>query len=224
MDNINAHWFRRFLHFINQAKAGIKYCFTAVIIGIFYPMLACSADVPKILLIGDSLSSAYGIAGPGWVEQLNQAQIANVTIINDSISGDTTAGGVSRIRDGIERHAPDWVMIALGGNDGLRGLPPKLIQQNLHKMVDIAAEFDIPAMILGIRIPPNYGKHYTDQFEQTFLSVADATNSPLLSYFIGRVGGDPALNLPDGVHPNDAAQPIIRKRVWAFISSVIGVE
>ena len=177
--------------------------------------------VTKILLIGDSLSSAYGIAGPGWVEQLNDQEQGKITIINDSISGDTTAGGVARIRDGIDRHQPDWVMIALGGNDGLRALPPTLIKDNLRQMVDIAKEYAIPAMILGIRMPPNYGKNYTEQFENTFVAVAEESGSHLLPYFIGRVGGDPSLNLSDGVHPNDEAQPIIRDRVLNFIREVI---
>ena len=180
-----------------------------------------SADATRLLLIGDSLSGGYGLSGPGWVEQINLAQNGKISIINDSITGDTTAGGVARIREGIEKYRPDWVMIQMGGNDGLRALPPKQIKRNLRKMVDIAAEYGIPAMILGIRIPPNYGQVYTEQFAGTFEQVAEETGAPLLPYFIGEVGGDPDLNLNDGVHPNDAAQPIIRDRVLGFILSVL---
>ncbi len=179
-----------------------------------------------ILLIGDSLSSGFGLDGPGWVAQANQLLAGRgnaVKIINDSISGDTSAGGVSRIRDGIERIDPDWVMIELGGNDGLRGLSPKTIESNLNTMVDIATENGARAMLLGIRIPPNYGKSYTERFEQTFSNVAESKGVPLLPYFIGEVGGDPALNQEDMIHPNDLAQPIIRDRVVNFILSVLGI-
>jgi len=180
----------------------------------------------RILLIGDSLSSGYGLSGPGWVEQTNRslaAQGHDVEIINDSISGDTTAGGVARIEDSIKRTNPDWVMIELGGNDGLRGLSPKVIEGNLQKMVDIAASYDVKAMLLGIRMPPNYGKTYTDLFENTFATVAKNNGLPLLPFFIGRVGGDPALNQADRIHPNDQAQTIIRDRVLPFVVETLGL-
>lgn len=180
-----------------------------------------------ILLIGDSLSSGYGLSGPGWVEQVNQ-QFAEqghaVTVVNDSISGDTTAGGVARIQDGIDRIDPDWVLIELGGNDGLRGLSPAEIESNLNRMVDIARQNQVRAMLLGIRIPPNYGKNYTEKFEQTFVSVAEQWDVPLLAHFIGEVGGDPRLNQADMIHPNDIAQPIIRDRVLPFIMDALELQ
>ena len=180
----------------------------------------------RILLIGDSLSSGYGLSGKGWVEQTNEALASlghDVEIINDSISGDTTAGGAARIEDSIKRTNPDWVMIELGGNDGLRGLSPKVIETNLQKMVDTAAKYGVKPMLLGIRMPPNYGKTYTDLFENTFVNVAKENDAPLLPFFIGRVGGDPALNQPDRIHPNDQAQPIIRDRVLPFITDALGL-
>lgn len=187
---------------------------------------ATSADNVRLLLIGDSLSSGYGLSGPGWVELLNQQADKlglGFEIVNDSISGDTTAGGVARIADGIERVQPDWVIVELGGNDGLRGTNPATIESNLQKMVDIALDSDVNPLLLGIRIPPNYGRTYTSLFEQTFVKVAESTNIPLLPYFIGEVGGDPALNQSDMIHPNEQAQPIIRDRVLAFLREVLGV-
>ena len=179
-----------------------------------------------LLLIGDSLSSGYGLQGPGWVAQTNQSlaeQGYQVNIVNDSISGDTTAGGVARIRDGIDRIKPDWVILELGGNDGLRGLSPREIESNLSKMVSIANESGVKAMLLGIQIPPNYGKTYTERFAKAFENVSEATQSPLLPYFIGSVAGDPGFNQADMIHPNDLAQPLIRDRVLPFIKSVLGI-
>ncbi len=200
---------------------------TALMVGVIWCGLTLPAAAnTTILLIGDSLSSGYGLQGPVWVEQANQAlakQGHAVTIINDSISGDTTAGGVARIKDGIDRIQPDWIIIELGGNDGLRGIPPRTIEDNLMKMVNIADANGVQTMLLGIRIPPNYGKSYTELFEQTFKSVSATTGSPLLPFFIGEIGGDPKLNQADMIHPNDQAQPIIRDRVLPFIKSVLGI-
>ncbi|MBX2885473.1 MAG: arylesterase [Granulosicoccus sp.] len=200
----------------------------ALIAGLFILPLQAYAATPdtgvKIMLIGDSLSSGYGLSGAGWVEQLNQQYRDsgdNIEIINDSISGDTTAGGVARVREGLSRIRPDWLLIELGGNDGLRGVSPKVISKNLLAMVNIAQAEGIRTMLLGIRMPPNYGKAYTEKFEQTFEQVSEATDSPLLPFFIGEVGGDPELNQPDMIHPNDEAQPIIRDRVKAFLDSVL---
>jgi acyl-CoA thioesterase-1 len=194
------------------------------LLGCLLPLSAMANTT--ILLIGDSLSSGYGLQGPVWVEQVNDVLASQghaIRIVNDSISGDTTAGGVARIKDGIDRVNPDWIIIELGGNDGLRGIPPKTIEQNLNKMVQIASANGVETMLLGIRIPPNYGRAYTEQFEQTFVSVSESTGSPLLPFFIGEIGGNPELNQEDMIHPNDQAQPIIRDRVVPFIKSVLGI-
>lgn len=204
----------------------VRHKFLLLLVLLFVALPMTTHGATRILLIGDSLSSGYGLSGAGWVEQTNQslaAQGHDVEIINDSISGDTTAGGVARIEDSIKRTNPDWVMIELGGNDGLRGLSPKVIEGNLQKMVDIAATHDVKAMLLGIRMPPNYGKTYTDLFENTFVKVATNNALPLLPFFIGKVGGDPALNQPDRIHPNDQAQTIIRDRVLPFVVETLGL-
>lgn len=177
-----------------------------------------------VLLLGDSLSSGYGLDGAGWVEMANRQLAekgAGIRIVNDSISGDTTAGGLARIEDGIGRTDPDWVMIELGGNDGLRGVRPSVIEDNLRRMVEISESRGIRAMLLGIRIPPNYGKIYTERFAQVFENVSADKGIPLLPFFIGELALDPGYMQPDMIHPNDAAQPLIRDRVVAFLVSVL---
>lgn len=180
----------------------------------------------RVLVIGDSLSAGYGLNGPGWVELAGQ-QLAtenhDVVLLNDSISGDTTAGGVARIKDDIDRLSPDWIVIELGGNDGLRGVSPKEIIANLQKMINIASADNVQVMLLGILIPPNYGKVYTEAFANTFVTVAERNNVPLLPFFIGEVGSNPALFQEDGIHPNDQAQPVIRDNVVPFLKKHLGL-
>ncbi len=178
----------------------------------------------KILLVGDSLSSGYGLEGAGWVELSNRQFVENdldIQIINDSISGDTTAGGLARIVDGIDRIEPDWVVIGLGGNDGLRGVAPKVVEENLRRMIDITRSHGAEPMLLGIRVPPNYGRAYSEQFEQVFVNVSADTGTPLLPFFIGPLALDLAYMQWDNIHPNDAAQPLIRDRVVPFLLAVL---
>ncbi len=173
-----------------------------------------------ILLVGDSLSSGYGLGSEGWAALANQQFEAggnDIRIVNDSISGDTTAGGLARIGDGIARVSPDWVMIELGGNDGLRGVMPDVIAGNLRRMIDIARDAGAQTLLLGMRIPPNYGAAYTERFERVFEDVSTETGTPLLPFFIGELALDPAYMQSDMIHPNDAAQPLIRDRVVPFI-------
>ncbi len=184
-----------------------------------------TAAATNVLLIGDSLSSGYGLDGPGWVELANQQLAENGTgirIVNDSISGDTTAGGLARLMDGIRRIAPDWVLIELGGNDGLRGISPSVIEHNLRRMVEMATAHGVRPILLGIRIPPNYGRSYTERFEQVYVQVSQDTGTPLLPFFIGELALDPSYMQPDNIHPNDRAQPLIRDRVMPFLLSVLG--
>jgi len=126
-------------------------------------------DEIRVLIVGDSLSAGYGLTGPVWVDLANSAFSQ-------------------------ARAEPDWIMIQLGGNDGLRGLSPKTIESNLIKMVEASRQAGVETMLLGIRIPPNYGRSYTQKFEQVFVNVSEKTNTPLFPFFIGRVGGDPSLN------------------------------
>ena len=205
---------------------GMRRSFPCWVLLLLVVCLPVPAAATTILLIGDSLSAGYGLQGAGWVELANRQfseEGLDIRIVNDSISGDTTAGGLARIGDGIGRIGPDWVLIELGGNDGLRGVLPSVIENNLRRMVDISVSRGARAMLLGIRIPPNYGKAYTERFERVFENVSSDTGIPLLPFFVGELVLDPDYMQPDMIHPNDAAQPLIRDRVVRFLKSALDV-
>ncbi|QFI38588.1 arylesterase [Moritella marina ATCC 15381] len=167
----------------------------------------------KILLLGDSLSASYGMTqSEGWVTLLNQQlseQNAPYNIINASISGETTAGGLSRLPGILAKQSIDTLIIELGGNDGLRGFPPKLIKSNLAKMVDLAHAKNIPVYVMNIRIPPNYGPRYSKMFTDVFAQVGNEKDITVLPFFMEQIAVDPSLMQNDGIHPNRFAQPKI---------------
>ena len=185
------------------------------------PILSHSVEKTTVLIVGDSLSSGYGLeSGSGWVSLLQQ-QLADsgsgIFLINDSISGDTTAGGLARIKDGMERHQPDAVIIELGGNDGLRGMSPKSMEGNLTAIIGIARQYGAKPMLIGVKMPPNYGRAYTTAFENAYKKVSEETNTPLMENIVHDIGDNPALMQEDGIHPNETAQPMMRDMVWAFL-------
>lgn len=148
----------------------------------------------------------------GWVHLLNtQLEKENATykIINASISGETTTGGLSRLEGILAKENYDHILIELGGNDGLRGFPPKVIKNNLLQMIDIAKSKNIPVSIFAIKIPPNYGPRYSKMFENVFTTVASEKNVSLIPFFVEFVAIKPELMQADGIHPNAKAQPII---------------
>jgi len=167
----------------------------------------------KILLLGDSLSASYGMTqNEGWVTLLNQTlakQNAPYNIINASISGETTAGGLSRLPGILAKQSIDALIIELGGNDGLRGFPPKLIKNNLAQMVDLAHAKNIPVYVMNIRIPPNYGPRYSKMFTDVFTQVGSEKDITVLPFFMEQIAVDPNLMQNDGIHPNRTAQPKI---------------
>ena len=179
----------------------------------------------KILIVGDSLSAGYGIPqGKGWVSLL-QKQIERshptLEIVNDSISGDTTAGGLARLDKALTLINPDWVVIALGGNDGLRGQSLKAMSENLTNMIALSREHGSGTLLLGMKLPPNYGKQYILQFEKVYEKVAMKTNTPLLPFYIEGVGGQPGFMQEDRIHPNTQAQGFIQKNVWQFMEAYV---
>ena len=180
-----------------------------------------------VLVIGDSLSAAYGLpTEDGWVHLLKNSlteQGHDIEFINDSISGDTTAGGVVRVADMLSRLEADWVIIALGANDGLRGSSLEAVHDNLINMVNQVERAGASAILFGMRLPPNYGKTYTESFEKLYQDVADATNVPLLPFFIEGAAGFPQYNLDDGIHPNSEGQKIIKRNVEDFLKQVLGL-
>jgi len=184
--------------------------------------------VSNILLLGDSISASYGMKPTqGWVHLLNQKlaqQKQAYTIINASVSGETTSGGLSRLAGILANEKVDHLLIELGGNDGLRGYSPKLIKNNLLQMVELAQDKNITVSMIKIKITPNYGPRYNKMFEQVFEDVAKERNITLLPFFMEVVATDPELMQADGIHPNAQAQPIISEYVEQQIKQIMTME
>jgi acyl-CoA thioesterase-1 len=177
-----------------------------------------------LLVVGDSLSAEYGLArGQGWVA-LMEKRIADeklpVRVVNASISGDTTSGGRSRLSALLKQVKPDWVLIELGGNDALRGLPLKMTEGNLLAMVRAVKAVGAKPVVLGMAVPPNYGRQYGEDFTQLFATVAKAENAALVPFFLAGVADGPdaeAMFQPDRIHPKAEAQPRMLDNVWPVI-------
>lgn len=178
-----------------------------------------------VLVFGDSLSAAYGLAeSDGWV-QLLQAELdkleSNVTVFNASISGETTAGGLLRLPAAIERFQPDIVVLELGGNDGLRGQSLKAMRENLSAMTTIAQQASAEVLILGMRIPPNYGPVYTERFYDTFSDVAQEHNAYLVPFFLEPIATSRDFFQRDGIHPTAQAQPLLMQVVADALMTMV---
>jgi len=191
--------------------------------------LAASASAysaPKtVLVVGDSLSAEYGIArGAGWVSLLEQklkAEKVQAKVVNASISGETTSGGRARLPALLGQHRPDIVVIELGANDGLRGLPVASAEANLRAMVAMAKESKAEVLLVGMRMPPNYGRAYTEKFFDMFKKVSTETKSPLVPFMLEGVADKPALFQQDRLHPLANAHPIILSNIWPQFASLI---
>lgn len=195
-------------------------------------LLAFSINVQakssRVVMYGDSISAGYGMTlAESWPHLLNETFIAegrDIELINESISGETTGGGLARINNVIKRQnlgPEDWVIIELGGNDGLRGFPIKTIKQNLNAMVAILKSHKINVAIMQIRIPPNYGNRYTKMFENLFEEVAKENDIQHLPFFMDTIAINPNYMLQDGIHPNKSAQVIIRDIMAPVISQLV---
>ncbi len=191
----------------------------------FSPALAVATPKPIILVLGDSLSAAYGIRQEeGWVSLLQhrlREQHFPHTVINASISGETTAGGVSRIHDLLAEHAPAVVIVELGGNDGLRGTPLQRIRQNITTIIQASQESGAKAILVGMQIPPSYGMRYTQSFAALYPEVAKRFNALLVQNFLESVGDTPQLMQSDRIHPTADAQPILLEKVWPLLYEAI---
>ncbi|MDM7858075.1 arylesterase [Thiopseudomonas acetoxidans] len=178
-----------------------------------------------ILVVGDSISAAYGLEiERGWVALLQQRLTErglSYQVVNASISGDTSAGGRNRLPALLEQHQPSLVLIELGGNDGLRGLPLSNLQDNLRAMVQLAKQQEAQVMLLGMRIPPNYGTRYTEEFYQVFQHVAELESVLVVDFFLEGVGGVPGMVQADGIHPTEQAQAILLDNAWPILEKAI---
>ncbi|KTT56338.1 esterase [Pseudomonas oryzihabitans] len=178
-----------------------------------------------LLVVGDSISAGYGLAeGQGWVRLLErrlQAQRLDYQVVNASISGDTTAGGLARLPRLLAEHRPDVVAIELGGNDGLRGQPLAQFERNLTALVEQAKARGARVLLLGMRLPPNYGPRYTDGFAQVYTDVAKAQQVALVPFLLEGVGGDPGYMQPDGIHPQANAQQRLLDNAWPQLQPLL---
>ena len=183
------------------------------------------ADDKKLLILGDSISAGFGIKeSQNWTTLLKSSfskEGKSLKIINSSISGDTTSGGLSRINRDLNTYKPDFVLVELGGNDALRGYPISRIKQNLLKIVSIISNNQSIAIIMQIKIPPNYGKKYIEAFENIYSEVASETDAKLISFMLENVALKEDLMQPDGIHPNEKAQPVIAEQIKEEIGYLI---
>lgn len=178
-----------------------------------------------ILVVGDSLSADYGFdRGRGWVSLLEKRlreQDHDRTVINAAISGDTTRSGRARLPQALSEHEPAIVIIQLGGNDGLRGLPIEEAQSNLDAMIGAAREADAQVILVGVRMPPNYGRRYTEAFAQMYQTLAEQHDIALVPRVLDGVAEREALMQSDGIHPTAEAQPIILDNIWPALHPLL---
>jgi acyl-CoA thioesterase-1 len=188
--------------------------------------LSATADAPAILVFGDSISAGYGLAhvDDGWVGMLRaklKAEGYGYQVINASVSGETTAGGLARLPRALALHHPQIVIIELGGNDGLRALPIDQMRANLTKMIDLSMGIGARVLLLGMRVPSNYGPEYTEKFNSTFADVAHAEKAALVPFLLADVALSPDLMQADGVHPNERGQPKMLAAVWPVLKPLL---
>ena len=183
------------------------------------------AETKKLLILGDSISAGYGIKeSENWVRLLETSlkrDSFDIEIVNSSVSGDTTIGGLSRIKNDLDQYSLDFVLIELGGNDALRGYPIKQIKSNLNKIIDECIKAGSTPIIMQIRIPPNYGKNYVQAFESIYPEIAEENNLKLLSFLLQEVALRKDLMQLDGIHPNANAQPTIANQVRQELLDVL---
>lgn len=191
---------------------------TRFLFAVIVSLMSMTATAKSIVVLGDSISAGYGIeVAQGWVALLQKKlaeKAAGYTIHNESISGDTTAGGLARIDRILTLHKPDIVIIELGANDGLRGLPPKLIKSNLAEIAHRVQLVGAKVLLLSMRIPPNYGKRYTDLFYTIYPQLATELGVPYVPFIMEDVALTKDMMQADGLHPNAKGQPAIADKVW----------
>ena len=190
------------------------------------PASPSAASTDTVLVLGDSLSAEYGLRrGTGWVERLAarlRERHPSWEVVNASISGETSAGGRSRIEDLLRRHEPQVVVVELGGNDALRGLDLRSTEANLDAIVGAARRAGARVLVLGMQVPPNYGPAYADAFAAIFPRVAERHDAAVVPFFLERIADDMQWFQPDRIHPNEAAQPLLFETVWPALEPLLG--
>jgi len=180
----------------------------------------------SIMILGDSISAAYGLdIEEGWValleQRLGNKPDYNYQVINASISGNTSGDGLGRLPLLLKQYSPEIIVIELGGNDGLRGFPVKILQRNLQAMIDMSQAANAKVILAGIEIPPNYGQRYTDLFRKTFQTVADNNDVVFIPFILENIALRPELMQDDGIHPTKEAQSILLENIWPAIEGLM---
>lgn len=204
-------------------KTGLSHLLLLLMVALFSPLVA---QGETILVMGDSLSAGYGIqekeAWPNLLrDTLKKQGFGHYLVVNASISGETTAGGAARLPVLLAKHQPDIVILELGANDGLRGLPLKTMEKNLDGMIRRSREQKATVVLAGMRIPPNYGKRYTTEFHQVFHRLAQQHALALIPFLLEGLPGEESYFQEDGLHPTAKAQPLIRDRVWESLRPLL---
>ncbi|HEY5263709.1 MAG TPA: arylesterase [Steroidobacteraceae bacterium] len=197
-----------------------------VLIVLVVASVSAKAETPVILVFGDSISAGYGLAHVerGWVALL-QTRLKTLgygyQVINASVSGETTAGGLARLPRALELHHPKIVILELGGNDGLRALPVAQMRANLQQMTHLSATAGARVLLLGMRMPPNYGPDFTEQFRKAYSDLAREEKLPLVPFLLSGIALFPNLIQADGIHPNAAGQPKLLENVWPALKPLL---
>jgi len=191
--------------------------------------LAATASTPAtILVLGDSISAAYGInTNEGWVALLQQRLTQkgfNYRVVNASVSGDTTRTGLNRLADALQQHQPAIVIVALGGNDGLRGLAFSEIEASLTGIIQLSQQHGAKVLLAGVRLPPNYGAFYNTRFATLFQQLSDTYRVALVPKLLSQVSDHPELMQADGIHPTAAAQPQILDNIWPHLAPLLAAQ
>ncbi len=196
-----------------------------LIVCLLFAASASAHPARTILVFGDSISAGYGIpVGQGWVALL-QAKLERLgygyRVVNASVSGETTAGGLDRLPRALALHRPRILILELGGNDGLRALPVQQMRANLGRMLRLARSAGTSVVLLGMRMPPNYGPEYTAQFQRAFVDVAKAHRVAFVPFFLQGIATQPALMQADGLHPNVRGQALLLANAWRALGPML---
>lgn len=192
----------------------------------FGALSAAHAEAPVILVFGDSISAGYGLprVEQGWVALLQaklKQQGYGYDVVNASVSGETTEGGLARLPRALSLHHPQIVILELGGNDGLRALPIPDMRSDLSRMIDLSAAAGAQVLLLGMRIPPNYGAAYTAQFHRVYADLAEAQHVPTVPFLLDGIALNADFMQADGIHPNPAGQPRLLENVWPALMPLL---
>lgn len=204
---------------MNTARLTVRSILFVVLASLAMPILA---NQNTLLIVGDSLSAAYGVPSDrAWVqllkERLDHNGLSQWQVVNASISGETTDGGARRLPDLLRENDPAVVVIELGGNDGLRGFPPNVIESNLADMIEQVQESGARTVLVGMQIPPNYGQRYTQMFADIFPKLSDRYNTALVPFFLQGIYDRDGLMQDDGIHPSEEAQPKLLDNIWPVL-------